>query len=88
MEKEEDIKDFENKIILGDCIEVMKKMPPNKIDLIFADPPYNIGIKYHNHNDKMQYEDFIKWCEFHVLSRSNSQTLCHDDTNDESLYSC
>ena len=63
MEKEKDIKEFENKIILGDCVNIMRTMPSGKIDLIFADPPYNIGIKYHNHNDKMQYKDFVKWCE-------------------------
>jgi len=59
----EKIRDFVNKIILGDCIEVMKKMPSEKIDLIFADPPYNIGMKYDNHHDKMKYEDYVKWCE-------------------------
>jgi DNA modification methylase len=39
------IKDFENKIILGDCIEVMKKIPSNSIDLIFADPPYFMQLQ-------------------------------------------
>ena len=57
-----DIKEFENRVILGDCIQVMKEMPSGKIDLIFADPPYNIGIKYDNHNDRMRYEEYILWC--------------------------
>ena len=39
------IEDFENKIILGDCIENLKKLPDNSIDLIFADPPYNMQLK-------------------------------------------
>jgi len=34
-----DLKELENKIILGDCIENLKKIPDNSIDLIFADPP-------------------------------------------------
>lgn len=58
-----DIKEFENKIILGDCVGVMKDIPSGKIDLIFADPPYNIGIKYDNHHDNMKYEDYISWSE-------------------------
>lgn len=29
-----------NQIILGNCIDEMKKLPSNSIDLIFADPPY------------------------------------------------
>jgi site-specific DNA-methyltransferase (adenine-specific) len=39
MEKKE-IKEILNKIILGDCIEELKKFPDESIDLIFADPPY------------------------------------------------
>jgi len=49
----EDIKEYDrnlkmddmiNKIILGDCIEVMKQIPDESIDLIFADPPYNLQL--------------------------------------------
>lgn len=35
--------DFINKVILGDCMEVMKKIPDESIDLIITDPPYNIS---------------------------------------------
>ncbi|MDR3146571.1 MAG: site-specific DNA-methyltransferase, partial [Treponema sp.] len=34
-----------NSIIQGDCIEELKKIPPHAIDLIFADPPYNMQLK-------------------------------------------
>lgn len=45
-----DIKEFENKLILGDCLEVMKEMPDKSVDLVLTDPPYNasnshIGFK-------------------------------------------
>ncbi len=33
-----------NKIIQGDCVKVLKKFPENCIDLIFADPPYNLQL--------------------------------------------
>jgi modification methylase len=32
-------------VIQGDCIQVMSELPPNSIDLIFADPPYNLQIQ-------------------------------------------
>lgn len=35
--------DFINKIICGDCLEVMKEMPDKCVDLIISDPPYEIG---------------------------------------------
>lgn len=31
------------KLIYGDCIEFLKEMPEKSIDLIFADPPYNLS---------------------------------------------
>lgn len=33
-----------NEIIHGDCIEEMKRFPDNSVDLIFADPPYNLQL--------------------------------------------
>ncbi len=35
-------KDFINKIICGDVVDVMKKMPDNSVDLIVTSPPYNL----------------------------------------------
>lgn len=34
-----------DKIIHGDCIEVLKALPDNSVDLIFADPPYNLQLQ-------------------------------------------
>lgn len=34
-----------NKIIQGDCVEILKSLPNESIDLIFADPPYNLQLK-------------------------------------------
>ena len=34
-----------NTIVAGDCIEVMNSLPEASVDLIFADPPYNLQLK-------------------------------------------
>ncbi|WP_108485251.1 site-specific DNA-methyltransferase [Oceaniglobus ichthyenteri] len=34
-----------NQILGGDCIELMNSLPESSIDLIFADPPYNLQLK-------------------------------------------
>ena len=34
------------KIINGDCIEEMNKLPESSVDLIVTSPPYNVGIDY------------------------------------------
>ncbi len=39
------IRKFKNKIINGDSIEELKKIPHETFDLVFADPPYNLQLK-------------------------------------------
>ena len=34
-----------NKIIQGDCVKILKTFPDDSIDLVFADPPYNLQLK-------------------------------------------
>jgi site-specific DNA-methyltransferase (adenine-specific) len=50
-----------DKVYLGDCIEIMKKLPERSIDLIFADPPFNIGIRYDKYEDDLSYEEYYEW---------------------------
>jgi len=37
--------DFINKVIQGDCLEVMKDIPDKSIDLVLTDPPYGIEFR-------------------------------------------
>jgi 16S rRNA G966 N2-methylase RsmD len=34
--------ELKNQILLGDCVAELKKIPDASVDLIFADPPYNL----------------------------------------------
>ena len=34
-----------NQILAGDCIEVMRSLPEGSVDLVFADPPYNLQLR-------------------------------------------
>ena len=36
--------DFVNKVICGDCLEVMKEMPDESIDMVWTDPPYGLNL--------------------------------------------
>lgn len=38
---EDRVKDFRNQFILGDSLEVMRKIPSESIDLVVTSPPYN-----------------------------------------------
>lgn len=66
MEEVNNIKQFENNIYLIDVINGLKRLPDNSIDLIFADPPYNIGKKFgegKENGDKMAKDEYIAWCK-------------------------
>jgi modification methylase len=40
-----DVRPLLNSILLGDCVEQLQKIPSESVDLIFADPPYNLQLK-------------------------------------------
>ncbi len=35
---------FRNQILRGDCAELMQRLPKESVDLVFADPPYNLQL--------------------------------------------
>jgi len=55
------MQEFLNKIICGDCIEVLSEIAEPFADLIFADPPFNIGYKYDKYYDKVKSKNYIAW---------------------------
>jgi site-specific DNA-methyltransferase (adenine-specific) len=52
----------DHKLILGDVLEVLdREIQDNSIDLIFADPPYNIGKDFNGFKDKWEFEkDYLE----------------------------
>ena len=53
---------FVNRIIEGNCLEVLKKIPDASIDMTFADPPFNLGKKYNHYEDSKEKQDYSNWC--------------------------
>lgn len=54
----------QHKIINGDSVKVLREcIDDNSVDLIFIDPPYNIGKNFNGHKDKWDKdEDYLEWC--------------------------
>jgi DNA modification methylase len=50
-----------NTIIVGDCVEVLSRLEEPVADLIFADPPFNIGYKYDVYRDRRKYDEYREW---------------------------
>lgn len=70
----------ENTIILGDCLEVLKTIDTNRIDLIFADPPYFLQLpkgKRLKRSDGSEiipvdesWDDFKSYAEYDKFTKS------------------
>jgi site-specific DNA-methyltransferase (adenine-specific) len=51
----------ENRLYLQDCIEGMSQLGSGSVDLVFADPPFNIGYEYDVYDDKRDVEHYLAW---------------------------
>ena len=59
--EEKMIENYINKVINGDCIEVMKEMPESFVDLIVTSPPYGVNIAYDTHDDDMEINQYLEF---------------------------
>lgn len=50
-----------NDVIEGDCIDVLARVPAESVDLVFADPPFNIGYQYDVYDDRRAKADYLDW---------------------------
>ena len=52
-----------HKIIYADALDALRTLPDNSVDLIFADPPYNIGKNFNGKIEKWDTEEsYLEWC--------------------------
>ncbi|MBF0320043.1 MAG: site-specific DNA-methyltransferase [Nitrospirae bacterium] len=52
-----------NRLIAGDCLDVLNTIPTNSIDFCFADPPYNLKKKYDKWDDALESVEYFRWCD-------------------------
>ena len=71
-----EIDKYLNKIILGDNLEILGKLPPKSVDLIFADPPYNLQLKNDLFRPNQTKVDgvFDKWDKFDSMENYDKFT--------------
>lgn len=78
-----------NTIISGNCVEVLKSLPENSVDCVFADPPYNLQLNHDLYRPDMskvdavddgwdQFENFIEYDDFTRKWLSASQRVLKD----------
>jgi site-specific DNA-methyltransferase (adenine-specific) len=48
----------------ADCLDFLPQVVTETVDLVFADPPFNLGKDYGNGvNDSLKDHEYLKWCE-------------------------
>ena len=79
-----------DRIIPGDCVEVLNSLPAHSVDLIFADPPYNLQLKQELYRPNMtlvdgvnetwdHFEDFASYDRFTRSWLTACQRVLKDD---------
>ena len=52
-----------NQIVQGDALKVLPTWPEGCVDLVFADPPFNIGYAYDACDDNRPPQEYLDWSE-------------------------
>ena len=53
------IKEYIDTVTAGDCIELLKRLPDNSVDMTFADPPFNLRKRYGKYNDYLRNQEYL-----------------------------
>ncbi len=80
----------ENQILQGDCISVMQNLPEKSVDMVFADPPYNLQLagELRRPNQSVvkgvddnwdKFTDFKEYDRFTEAWLSAARRALHDD---------
>ncbi|MDK2818110.1 MAG: site-specific DNA-methyltransferase [Spirochaetota bacterium] len=87
------IKNITNKIILGDILAIISKLPKNFIDLLIIDPPYNLSKNYHgNKFQERSEQEYLEYLDswfvqlIPCLKSTASIYVCCDWKSSQAIY--
>ncbi|TKJ30879.1 MAG: site-specific DNA-methyltransferase [Chloroflexi bacterium B3_Chlor] len=72
------------RVYLGDCVKGMSLLPDETVDLVFADPPYNLGKDFGNSQMRLSDEEYEEWSDrwirqaVRLLKPTGSIYVCTD----------
>ena len=52
-----------NSVLNMDCLDMMASIRGNSVDMVFADPPFNLGKKYNSYDDSMPLDEYLEWTD-------------------------
>jgi site-specific DNA-methyltransferase (adenine-specific) len=51
------------RVVQGDCLEIMKTLDDKTAQIVICDPPYNIGKDFGNNSDRQGEDEYLVWCD-------------------------
>lgn len=63
-------------IINADCLDVLRKAKKHEYQMLFADPPDNLGLNYNNYIDKISNEHYYSLFEQWLIWSMHSAKIC------------
>ncbi len=69
---------FIDQVYNGDVIDLLKEIPDNSVDCVYADPDYNVGRKYNNKSYTKSFQEYIDWCKSWAIE---SHRILKEDGN-------
>ena len=55
------MENFVNRVSHMDCIELLRKLPDESVQMVFADPPFNLNKKYLSYKDRVSHDEYWNW---------------------------
>ena len=87
------VKNITNKIILGDTLTIIPKLPKEFIDLLIIDPPYNLSKNYNgNKFQERSEQDYLEYLDtwfsqlIPCLKLESSIYVCCDWKSSQAIY--
>lgn len=54
---------LQSRLVMGDVLEELGRLPDNSVDFAFADPPYNLKKGYNDYSDDRSITEYFVWCD-------------------------
>ncbi|MBX3509946.1 MAG: site-specific DNA-methyltransferase [Hyphomonadaceae bacterium] len=51
----------QQRIVVGDCLQVLECLPAASVDVVVTSPPYNIGVAYRSYDDRRPRVEYLAW---------------------------
>ena len=53
--------DLVDKVHNKDCVDLLQSMETESVQMVFADPPFNLNKKYSTYKDNLPFEEYMEW---------------------------